>query len=154
MKKIVVVDIDGTVTKVGDRQKLMQVKPKHYREFYERCDEDRRNTNVCELVENLYDSDFYKIVFCTGRPEYVREKTEEWIKDNLFLLPSDCDIIMRESNDKRHDTITKPEKLGEYLINNHLDYSSIAFILEDRDSMVKKWRELGLTCLQVAYGDF
>jgi hypothetical protein len=30
----------------------------------------------------------------------------------------------------------------------------IAFVLEDRNSMVKKWRELGLTCLQVAEGDF
>ena len=39
-------------------------------------------------------------------------------------------------------------------MNNGLDFSDVAFILEDRDSMVKKWRDLGLTCLQVAYGDF
>ena len=29
-----------------------------------------------------------------------------------------------------------------------------AKILEDRNSMVKKWRELGYTCLQVAEDDF
>ena len=57
---------------------------------------------------------------------------------------------MRKNNDHRHDIEVKPELLKEAGIK--LD--SIAFVLEDRNSMVKKWRELGLICLQVADGNF
>ena len=30
----------------------------------------------------------------------------------------------------------------------------ILFVLDDRSQVVKMWRELGLTCLQVADGNF
>ena len=50
----------------------------------------------------------------------------------------------------RHDTVTKPELLK----NAGIKLDSIAFVLEDRNVMVKKWRELGLICLQVAEGAF
>jgi len=59
-------------------------------------------------------------------------------------------ILMRKDGDFRHDTITKPESLAEAGI----PLDNIAFVLEDRNSMVSHWRKLGLTCLQVAEGDF
>lgn len=68
--------------------------------------------------------------------------------DFLNRLP----ILYRNDGDTRHDTIVKPELLDEYL-GQHPDYR-VAFILEDRNSMVAKWRELGFKCLQVAEGDF
>jgi hypothetical protein len=61
---------------------------------------------------------------------------------------------MRKNDDFRHDTEVKSENLYKFafkVVNQQID---VAFILEDRDSMVKKWRELGFTCLQVAPGDF
>jgi hypothetical protein len=59
-------------------------------------------------------------------------------------------ILMRPDGDKRHDTEVKPEMLNKFGV----DLNEIAFVLEDRNSMVAKWRELGLKCLQVADGDF
>ena len=35
-----------------------------------------------------------------------------------------------------------------------LDKYNVAFVLDDRDQVVRVWRDLGLTCLQVDYGDF
>ena len=35
-----------------------------------------------------------------------------------------------------------------------LKHTKILVVLEDRNSMVKRWRELGYTCLQVNDGDF
>ena len=58
---------------------------------------------------------------------------------------------MRKNGDFRHDTIVKPELVAN---SSLLDHVGIYFIMEDRDSMCKKWRELGYTCLQVANGDF
>ena len=67
---------------------------------------------------------------------------------SAFGLP----ILYRRDSDTRHDTKVKPELLDEYL-RQHPDYK-VAVILEDCNSMVAKWRELGYTCLQVAEGDF
>jgi acid phosphatase class B len=145
-KNIIVVDIDGTITKVGDRLKYLQQKPKDWDSFYEHCDEDEPVMEIIDMVDIL--SERYKIVFCTGRRESVREKTQEWMND-FFINIDDPIIIMRPNNDYRHDTEMKPELLQKYV-----DLEDVSFILEDRDSMVKKWRELGLTCLQVVDGDF
>jgi acid phosphatase class B len=145
-KNIIVVDIDGTITKVSDRLKYLQQKPKDWDSFYEHCDEDEPVMEIIDMVDIL--SERYKIVFCTGRRESVREKTQEWMND-FFINIDDPIIIMRPNNDYRHDTEMKPELLQKYV-----DLEDVSFVLEDRNSMVQKWRELGLTCLQVADGDF
>jgi hypothetical protein len=36
----------------------------------------------------------------------------------------------------------------------HVDGFSPWLVLDDRDAVVKGWRNLGLTCLQCAPGDF
>ena len=104
---------------------------------------------MVDFVYSLYLQQ-YKIVFCTGRRESCREKTLKWL--NKYFEPEIAKfslILMRHDNDHRHDTVVKPE----LLINAGIEFRSIAFVLEDRNSVVQKWRELGLTCLQVADGN-
>lgn len=62
----------------------------------------------------------------------------------------DFDLLMRKDGDHRHDTEVKPELLS----NNNLTPDNVFLILEDRDSMVNKLRELGYRVLQVAEGKF
>jgi hypothetical protein len=40
MKFIVIVDIDGTISKVGDRIKYLKQDPKDWESFYKDCFED------------------------------------------------------------------------------------------------------------------
>lgn len=143
-KKIVVVDIDGTVSKVGDRLKYLQQEKKDWDSFYEHCDEDEPIDDMCQLVADLFvlGND---IVFCTGRRNGVRQKTEEWLDENIGV---DYELLMRKDGDWRHDTEVKPELLANYTPDD------VYLILEDRDSMVAKWRELGYRCLQVNNGNF
>ena len=146
-KKIVIVDIDGTISKVGDRIKYLEREPKDWDSFYKACGEDEPIDIIVDMVLEL--RDMYEIVFCTGRREGVREKTEDWLfKTNYYF--DEVQILMRPDGDFRHDTEVKPEML----IRAGIRHQDVAFILEDRNSMVKKWRELGLTCLQVADGGF
>jgi hypothetical protein len=146
MKKIVLVDIDGTISRVGDRLKYLEAGD--WDAFYAACGEDEPIPEMVRLVQILMS--YYEVVFCTGRTEAVRYKTWEWLYDrfNAYLLG--CSILMRKEGDHRHDIEVKPELLKEAGI----DLDQIAFVLEDRNSMVKKWREMGLRCLQVAEGDF
>ena len=143
-KKIVVVDIDGTVSKVGDRLKYLQQEKKDWDSFYEHCDEDEPIDDMCQLVADLFvlGND---IVFCTGRRSGVRQKTEEWLDENIGV---EYTLLMRKDGDWRHDTEVKPELLANYTPDD------VYLILEDRDSMVAKWRELGYRCLQVNNGNF
>lgn len=56
-------------------------------------------------------------------------------------------LFMRADGDHRPDHIVKPELVSHLL-------HKIEMVFEDRQVMVDKWRELGLTCLQVAKGDY
>jgi len=147
MKKTVIVDIDGTISKVGDRIKYLKQEPKDWDCFYNACFEDDPFTEIVDLVVIL--DAVYDIVFCTGRRESVREQTESWIKSN-FPLDFCYKLLMRKDNDFRHDTIIKPELLSEAGIKNE----DIVFVLEDRNSMVAELRKRGFKVLQVAEGDF
>lgn len=147
-KNIVVVDIDGTIAKVGDRLKYLQQEKKDWNAFYEHCDEDEPIKDIIELIE-LMQIHEYNIVFCTGRRESVRKKTEYWLFKNIWCL-REYKLLMRKDGDWRHDTEVKPELLQKAGITP----DDVYFILEDRDSMVAKWRELGYRCLQVNDGNF
>lgn len=57
---------------------------------------------------------------------------------------------MRPAGDKRRDDIIKAEIFDQHIRGHH----NILLVLDDRDSVVKMWRSMGLTCLQVAEGNF
>jgi len=147
MKKIALIDVDGTIAKVGDRLKYLQQDEPDWDNFYGACPEDEPIKEIIGLVDII--SQNYKVVFCTGRHERVRKETRDWIR-KYFTNIQEPEIIMRPNGDYRHDTEIKPEQL----IKHNISLSQIEFVLEDRNSMVKEWRELGLKCLQVAEGDF
>lgn len=144
-KNIVVVDIDGTIAKAGERLKYLKMTPPNYDKFYSSCFNDEPIQEIVDLVDNLQFK--YEIVYCTGRREEVREITEDWLKNQGLVVNK---LLMRPNNDHRHDTKVKPEQLS----NEGIMLQEIAFVLEDRNTMVDKWRGLGLKCLQVNYGDF
>ena len=161
----IVCDIDGTVADCKHRlhyiRRLAPV-PNDYDAFYEACDKDTPIKPIINILKRHWHS--YSIVFLTGRRESVRQKTVDWL-DKYVTKGITCnpmvderveyDLLMRPNGDRRHDTIVKPELLDKFFEGELFsDKSNVAFILEDRNSMVKEWRELGYTCLQVADGDF
>lgn len=137
-------DIDGTLSIVGDRIKYLQQTPKNWDAFYEACDEDKLNIPIANICKSLGQD--YVIGYCTGRRESTRTKTELWL--SKYNLPHRHNLFMRKDNDFRHDTIIKPELIA------HIDKSYLHGIFEDRDSMVKQWRKMGIPCFQVAEGNF
>jgi hypothetical protein len=153
-KNIVICDIDGTISKPGERLKYLKQEPKDWDSFYSDCFDDEPIREIIDLVSCLFQD--YKVVFCTGRRECCREKTVRWLsKFGLVLLSRTClnsgkTLLMRKDGDLRPDVIVKPELIREAGI----DFSDIAFIIEDRNCMVAEWRRLGLICIQPFEGDF
>lgn len=144
-KNLIVVDIDGTISKVGDRIKHILGDVKDWDTFYSRCGEDDPIYAIIDLV--VYMSRSFDVVFCTGRMENTRNITENWIAKHF---PADFrySLFMRPDGDYRHDIIVKPQLISL------LDKTQIKYILEDRNTMVAKWREMGFTVLQPSDGDF
>ena len=60
------------------------------------------------------------------------------------------ELHMRKTGDSRKDCIVKKEIFDAEIKDKYY----IEFILDDRDQVVKMWRSMGLTCLQVADGNF
>ena len=128
------------------------------RKFYEesRCNEDSCDPRLALLLDWMmyYGLD---IIFITGRQESCRDTTLTWIKTYLHnwrqqKIDSDerIKLFMRSRGDKRPDQVIKKEIYDEYI----KDKFNVLCVFEDRDKVVEMWRDEGLLCNQVYYGDF
>lgn len=57
---------------------------------------------------------------------------------------------MRRADDERDDAIVKYEIYRDFIAPEF----DVQIAFDDRDRVVKMWRQVGLTCAQVDYGDF
>lgn len=146
-RRIVLVDIDGTISKISE-ERLHCIKNVDWDTFYGMSFDDEPIIEMVDLIQKL--SEVYDIIFCTGRSEVVRGKTQMWLKKHFTSHVPYCELLMRKVDDHRADTIIKPELLEEA----NIKLSDIEFILEDRTRLVDMWRSKGIRCLQVAPGNF
>lgn len=146
MKPAIIVDFDGTLSNTKHREHFVLAKPKKWRDFFEAADKDPLQ-DWCREVITKFKADGFSIILVTGRPEWMRELSLTWLEK--FQVPFDK-LLMRQNEDHRDDPIIKWEIYEQFIL---LEYS-VLFVLEDRDRVVKMWREKGLTCLQCADGNF
>lgn len=143
-------DIDGTIADASHRLHHIEGDIKNWDAFFSECDKDRKIDNIVNVLNTLTLHQ-YPVYFITGRNESIRDKTEFWIRQNTLVRHPI--IYMRKDNDHRQDIEVKPE-LMQQLIKDYQAIKEQVVIFEDRTSVVKKWRELGFTCLQVCDGDY
>ena len=142
-------DLDGTLCDIEHRTHHVKGKGrKNWKKFFEAMTEDKLNEAVSEVLRRFHGD--YAIVFVSGRPSDYRTETEEWIKKHLHVV-SDYTLFMRKEGDFRPDDIVKGEIYDRDIAPT---FGTPLFILDDRDKVVHMWRLKGLTCFQVAEGDF
>lgn len=149
--KAVIVDIDGTLSDATHRLHHITGGQKDWDAFFEAMVHDGCHEAIAYLVGQLYAMN--AIVFCSGRPENYRDQTLAWLRDNLGFKaghPRECPLYMRPADDRRPDYIVKRELLDQIRADGYEPW----LVIDDRSSVVKMWRESGLTCLQCAEGDF
>lgn len=138
-KPIILCDIDGTLALRGDRGP----------HDHDRSIEDAVNWPIVQLCDALHQSGAFDLLLVSGREDIFREVTEWWFTTHQ-LLPYRLGLIMRGKGDHRPDDVVKAE-LYRTVIEPHY---RVHAVLDDRMRVVKAWRDLGLTCLQVAEGNF
>lgn len=150
----IICDIDGTVAEISHRLHFIQGKKKYYDAFFQACVGDEPIFPIINLLAALSFCG-YSIIFVSGRSDIVREQTIEWL--NRFLTFKNYRLIMRRAGDTRPDEIVKEEMLLEIkngFIREGFFNNKIVLVLDDRKKVVDMWRRNGLTCLQVAEGNF
>lgn len=134
----VIFDIDGTLA-------LMTSGRGPYDR--DRVGEDSVNKPIKTVFDLWRSLGGVRMIIVSGRDSVCREATSNWLLDNGIIYD---DLYMRPEGDLRKDCIVKQE-IYERLIEG--DYNVLQ-VYDDRNQVVDMWRSLGLTCLQVAPGNF
>jgi hypothetical protein len=148
MTDYIICDLDGTLSDIAHREHHVRGKRKDWKRFFEGISEDAISEVVADIVRHYTTS--HKIIFVSGRPERTREATKKWLARCIPEV-KEYELHMRPDGDFRADTIVKSEIFERELLPR---LGKPFFILDDRDQVVRMWREKGLICLQVAEGDF
>ena len=136
----ILVDIDGTIAKMHNR----------YAYDWDKVGEDLPKTEIINLVKILKNAG-KEIIFFSGRDESCRDISRAWICEYFNWKLADFQLFMRKSTDQRKDSDVKFDLFDQHIRGKYF----VEFILDDRQQVVDMWRrKLGLTCLQVDYGDF
>lgn len=150
MIETIVFDIDGTLADLSHRLKWVQGEEKNWDKFYGEVEKDDVIEPVAQLFI-LYSSFLVpraKLICITGRPERTRKATLKWFRENIGPVPDE--IYMRKDHDFRPDTEIKKEWIEKL----QKDGYKIKMAFEDRDRVVKMYRDLGIQCCQVAEGTY
>lgn len=151
--KNVIFDLDGTLALIDDRRKISTkdngkidwdifFDPKN-------IDLDKPNLPVIKLAQ-MFKNNGFKIVIFSGRSKATKDVTKDWL--NKFDVPFDVLKMRPTSNDFKFKPDDELKQM--WLDSLFPNKDDIFAVVDDRKKVVDMWRKNGLTCFQVADGDF
>lgn len=153
--KWAIFDLDGTLADITARRKLCELDngKLDWDKFFDpkNISLDIPNTTIITLAQMLNDTGV-KILILSGRSKKTKDVTIEWLKENK--VPYNV-LKMRPTSHKWN--FMSDDKLKQYWLDDLFpgeNKKDILVIFDDRDKVVKMWRENKLPCLQVAEGKF
>lgn len=136
LPQIVICDIDGTIAEMSERSPF----------DWERVGEDLPKQSVIDVVKMVATGK--KLLFLSGRDGSCADKTAEWLNKYFYDMP--WHLSMRKAGDMRKDSVVKKELFDKEVRDRY----HVLCVFDDRDQVVKLWRDMGLQCFQVADGNF
>lgn len=144
---IVIFDLDGTLALIEHRRHFVEGKKKNFRRFNAACVDDKPNLPVIEML-NLLAVQGHRIWIFSGRSDEVLNETSDWLHKHGVTYEM---LVMRREGDNTPDVELKKLWLNENCVSPK---DLILCVFDDRQCVVDMWRGEGLTCLQVAPGNF
>ncbi len=167
-KKTVIFDLDGTLANIDDRRDI-SMKPNGRLDWDVFAAPnsilalDKPNAPVIKMAQ-MFKADGFKIVIFSGRNDRGFDATVQWLND--FKVPFDL-LVMRpdkfkdkswpiaDGNPATGDMRFMPDEiLKKKMLDAFVDINDVFLVVDDRDKVVKMWRDLGLNTFQVAPGNF
>ena len=143
----IIFDLDGTLALVDHRRHYVNKPNPDWDAFYRMCVNDPPNVPIVKLYNELQSNPKNHIEIWSGRSKIVLPQTEAWlIKHNLHYNK----LLMREIGDNTPDDQLKESWLDSLTSIKRFNL----MVFDDRDKVVAMWRRWGITCCQVAEGNF
>ncbi len=154
-KDVVIFDLDGTLALIDDRRALAtKDNGKMDWDVFFNPDNiglDLPNLPVIKMAKTLHDQGFNIVIF-SGRSKATKTATAKWL--DKHNVPFNV-MKMRPTG---HPWAFMPDdKLKQQWLDDIFpgtDKDRILTVFDDRDKVVNMWRDNGLTCFQVAPGNF
>ena len=167
-KKTVIFDLDGTLANI-DTRRNMSLKPNGKLDWDIFADPssilswDAPNDPVIKMAQ-MFHNDGFNIVIFSGRNDRGFDATVQWLNNNhvpfdlLVMRPDkfkDKSWPIADGNPATPDMRFMPDEiLKKKMLDTFVDINDVFLVVDDRDKVVKMWRDLGLNTFQVAPGDF
>ena len=168
MKNTVIFDLDGTLADIDIRRdKSLKPNGKLDWDIFAAPDSimnwDKPNAPVIKMAQ-MFKADGFKIVIFSGRNDRGFVATNHWLTrhdvphDLLVLRPDKFKANswpIADGNQATPDMRFMPDEiLKKAMLDTFVDIDDVFLVVDDRDKVVKMWRDLGLNTFQVAPGDF
>lgn len=151
--KTVIFDLDGTLADIETRRgiSIKENGKMDWDIFFDpnNISLDTPNRPVITMAKLLKESG-HRIVILSGRSKVTKDATREWLK--LFDVP--FDILKMRPDNKEFKFMPDDQLKKLWLDQLFPNTDDVLCVFDDRDKVVKMWRENGLSCLQVAEGNF
>lgn len=149
-KKIILFDIDGTLSNLEHRRGYVRRKPSNWKAFNETMGEDTPNQVVFDVFNAMKATGEYYMVIFTGRTDRYKDLTVKWLADMGIEYD---ELHMRTHEEERtqvKDSIVKKGMLDS-LLSNHPD-KTVMGVFDDRLQVVEMWIENGIWVFDVGQG--
>ena len=148
MDKIVIFDLDGTLALI-DKRRAIATKDNgkmDWDKFFDpkNIDLDVPNKDVIKMADLL--SNNHRIWILSGRSDVTYQATVDWLNKHDIWFDH---LVMRP---QKHLYLPDNDLIQMWLDNIGVD--NVAMVFDDRNQVVDMWRKNGLTCFQVADGNF
>ena len=152
MKKVIF-DLDGTLALI-DKRRAISTKDNGKMDWDTFFDPDnikldKPNWPVILMAQTLKKAGHSVVIF-SGRSKATKDATRAWLNnhkipfDVLKMRPTDGGLKWMK------DDLLKKKWLTDLFPNT----DDIICVFDDRDKVVQMWRDNGITCFQVADGNF
>ena len=150
MGKIVVFDLDGTISFCEHRLHYIAGDKRDWQSFYKACVDDVPNDPVILVLRALHSMGF-KVIIISGRSDEVRMETLTWLTEHAVPCEG---LYMRPDKDYTPDHELKLRLMKDAQQEIGFTDHDVVCIFDDRQKVVDMWRKNGFTCFQVADGDY
>lgn len=145
---MIVFDLDGTLALDHHRKHFLEGDVKYWDEYFNACMHDELNVPIATVLYSIAKTGA-RIGIWTGRSETVEKATYDWLRKHQ-IMPFIDEIRMRGADDRTQDDVLKKHWLDQLRSTG----GDVRLVFEDRTRVVAMWRAEGVTCCQVAPGDF